>query len=440
MLAKTARSAARQLVCLPIAMLAILLTTINVEIAHAQFGEGAVIVTVPSTDSNVAPAKPLARPPKASSQPKRQRKASVRRPRPRRTRPRRAGAEKLKIAVLVNDSPITEYEIGQRASLLAARSGIRKKASATFKKLISRPSTNKRLRAILDKTIRANQGRSRKQILAIFERQKKQYALSVQRQAMAIARKSAIPGLRKKATQELIEERLKLQAAKQFQVLVSDAQLTKVMQGIAKRNKLSFANFKKQLARQGTDYKTMRTRIRSQMSWGRLINAKFGRFVDVNQKTIDESVIAGNDATKVSIHLHRFIFKLPNKITQRDIAQRMVEADAMRARFNGCTSSRKLVVGHKGVAFKDMGFQVAAAVAEPTRSHLLNLGDGKMAPAITTKDGVALFAICGRRSGTKSFAARAAAVNTLRQKHTRIYGRKYLSDLRREAHIEYRTQ
>lgn len=406
--------------------------------AHAQFGNGAVIVTVPSTDSNAAPAKPIT-PPKAAK-PKRQKRAAVQRRRPKQTRPRTSQAERLKIAVLVNDDPITEYEIGQRASLLAARSGIGKKVSAAFKRLIRRPSTNKRLRAILNETIKANPGRSREQILAIFERRKKQYARSIQRQAVAIARKSAIPGMRRKATQELIEERLKLQAAKQYKMLVSKAQVTTVMEGIAKRNKLTFAQFKKQLARQGTDYQTMRTRIRAQLSWGRLVNARFGRFVDVNQKTIDESVIASNDATKVSLHLHRFIFRLPNQITQRDIAQRMVEADALRARFSGCSNSQRLAAGQNNVAFTDMGFQVAAAVAEPTRSHLLNLGDGKMAPAVTTKDGVALFAVCARRSGTKSFAAQAAAVNTLRRKHTEIYGRKYLSDLRREAHIEYRTQ
>ena len=169
-------------------------------------------------------------------------------------------------------------------------------------------------------------GVAAKQILAIFERRKKAFAKSLQRQAVTLARKRVIPGLRRKATQELIEERLKIQAAKQSKVLISKTELENVMKGIAKRNKLSFNAFKKQLKGQGTDYNTMRTRVRAQLSWGRLINAKFGRFVDVNQKTIDESVLASGDATKVSLHLHRFIFKLPAKIDQRTIAQRMVEA------------------------------------------------------------------------------------------------------------------
>ncbi|MGI9478433.1 MAG: SurA N-terminal domain-containing protein [Hyphomicrobiaceae bacterium] len=406
--------------------------------AAAQFGNGAVIVTVPQP--NAAPAaKPKPRTRKKATKPKARRTATKRR-QARPSRQRKTSADRLKIAVLVNDDPITQYEISQRAALLAARSGVGKRAQANFKNLIKRKSTNNRLRAILKETIQANQGRNREQILAIFERRKKAYAKVLQKQAVSMARKSVIPGLRRKATQELIDERLKLQAAKRAKVLISKAQLDGVMNGIAKRNKVSLAGFKERLRRQGTDYNTMRTRVRAQLSWGRLVNAKFGRYVDVNQKTIDESVVSGNDASKISLHLHRFLFRLPAKIDQRVIAQRMVEAGQARANFRGCATSRNLTRGAKDVSFRDMGYRVASAIAEPTRSLLLNARNGEMAPPVTIREGVALYAVCARRSGNKSFAARRAAENTLRRKHTEIYGRKYLSDLRREAHVEYRTR
>ena len=67
-------------------------------------------------------------------------------------------------------------------------------------------------------------------------------------------------------------------------------QVDDVMKGIAKRNNLSMPAFKQQLKAQGTDIHSMRNRLRANMSWMRLVNAKFGRFVDVSQKTIDESV------------------------------------------------------------------------------------------------------------------------------------------------------
>ena len=409
--------------------------------AHAQFGNGAVIVTVPSDEDASAPAaRPSPRRTPKTTKPSKREKVTRRRKSAPKRRRRTTRTDKLSIAVLVNDDPITEYEINQRAALMAAGPGLRKQVQASFKSLIKRPSTNRRLRQILKETVEANQGRSREAILAIFERRKKAYAQSLQRQAVSVARNRLIPQLRRKAIQELIEERLKIQAAQRAKVLVPNSELDNVMSGIAKRSKLSLDAFRKQLRRQGTDYNAMRTRVRAQLSWGRLVNAKFGRFVDVNQKTIDESVLASGDATKVSLHLHRFIFKLPQKIDQKIIARRMVEASKARAGFKGCASSRNLTRGIKDIAFRDMGYQVAAAIAEPTRSLLLNAPNGQMAPPVTTREGVALFAVCGRRSGTKSFAARAAAANNLRRKHTEIYGRKHLSDLRREAHIEYRTR
>ena len=416
---------------------------VNTTPAAAQFSNGAIIVTVPPPAGSAQPkADPQPKqepkatrrtPPKSQSQQRRRSSSST----PRRSAP---SVSRLKIAVLVNDDPITQYEIDQRASMLAGGAELGKRAQANFKNLIKQKATNDRLRAILKETIQANQGRSREQILKIFEQRKQAYARNLQRQAISSAKRSVLPTMRRRATEELIDERLKLQAAKRANMLISDGQVDDVMKGIAKRNNLSMAAFKQKLKAQGTDIHSMRSRLRANMSWMRLVNAKFGRFVDVSQKTIDESVAETQGASSVSLHLHRLTFQLPEKIDQRIIAQRMLEADQLRAQFTGCNASSRLARSARGVVFQDLGYKISTTVAEPTRSLLINLRDGEMAPPVTTEDGVALYAVCGRRSGSDSFEARAAAEREIRQKGTQLYARKYLSDLRRDAHIEYRTQ
>ena len=411
--------------------------------AAAQFSNGAIIVTVPPPAGSS--------PQKAAPQPEEEPKTTRRTPPKSQTQPRRRASSsppsrsapsvsRLKIAVLVNDDPITQYEIDQRASMLAGGAELGKRAQANFTNLIKQKATNDRLRAILKETIEANQGRSREQILKIFEQRKQAYARDLQRQAISSAKRSVLPTMRRRATEELIDERLKLQAAKRANLLISDGQVDDVMHGIAKRNNMSMTAFKQQLKAQGTDIHSMRNRLRANMSWMRLVNAKFGRFVDVSQKTIDESVAETQGASSVSLHLHRLTFQLPEKIDQRIIAQRMLEADQVRAQFTGCNASSRLARSARSVVFQDLGYKIATTVAEPTRSLLINLRDGEMAPPVTTEDGVALYAVCGRRSGSDSFEARAAAEREIRQKGTQLYARKYLSDLRRDAHIEYRTQ
>lgn len=408
--------------------------------ASAQFSNGAVIVTVPAPEGSASAkpqseAQPRRAPPKPRAESKPERRASS--SPPRREAP---SVSKLRIAVLVNDDPITQYEIEQRASMLAGGSGLQKQAQANFKNLIQRKSTNDRLRQILKETIDANPGRSREYILKKFEARKQAYARDLQKQAITQAKNSVLPTLRRKATEELIDERLKLQAAKQANMLIADAQIDDVIQGIAKRNNMTLPAFKEALKKQGSDINAMRSRFRANMSWLRLVNAKFGRFVDVSQKTIDDAVAESQGADKVSLHLHRLTFNLPDKIDQRVIAERMVEADGLRAQFTGCNASRRLAASSPNVVFRDLGYTIATAVPEPTRSLLINLRDGEMAPPVTTEDGVALYAVCARRAGSKSLEARAATERELRQKGTELYARKYLSDLRREAHIEYRTR
>lgn len=408
--------------------------------AHAQFSDGAITVTVPSpgAGSSAAPRKtPKATPPKqVEKRTKRVRRRTARRSAPRKSAS--TAADKLKIAVLVNDDPITMYEIDQRAALLAGSSGLRAKAQANFQAMIKRKSTNERLRAILKRTIDEHRDRGRQHVMAVFERRKRAFALAMQKSAVQQARQSVLPGLRRKATEELIDERLKLQAASNAKVQVSKAQLDNVMKGIASRNKLSMKAFEDQLRRQGTDIYAMRSRIKAQISWQRLISAKFGRLVDVSQKTIDEAIGGGSNAEKVSLHLKRLVFKLPNNINQKIVAQRMVDAEKVRGQFTGCENIRQIAFGTKEVVFQDLGYMVATSVPEPTRTLLLNSADGSMVPPVTSREGIELYAVCARRSGVKSFAARDAAERNLRNNQAEIYGRKYLSDLRRDAHIERR--
>ena len=132
------------------------------------------------------------------------------------------------IVVLVNDDPITAYQVDQRARLLAVQSDIGERAQANFKRLIQQDSTNQRLRQILQETIQANQGKSREEILAIFERRKQQFAEQLQRQAVESARSSLVSSHRKKALEELIEERLKLRS-QASRISIDDSQVDEII-------------------------------------------------------------------------------------------------------------------------------------------------------------------------------------------------------------------
>ena len=122
--------------------------------------------------------------------------------------------------------------------------GVQQKAQENFKALIKNPRTTERLKAILGETIKANEGKSKEQIIAIFEQRKKQFAMDMQKQAVESAKISALPGMKKAALDELIDEKLKLQEAKRHRRQRSaTTKSTACWRGIAERNKMTEAQF-----------------------------------------------------------------------------------------------------------------------------------------------------------------------------------------------------
>ena len=187
------------------------------------------------------------------------------------------------IAVLVNDEPITGYEIQQRQRLMGmGNANIGQRAQANFQSLIKSKTTSDRLKAILEKTIKENEGKSREEIIAIFEKRKTDFAKSLQQEAVENARQTVMPGLRKEAMEELIDERLKLQEAKKLNVLVGEEEVDKIMGSIAEKNKMTAVEFQAHLKKMGADPTVMRQRFKANMSWQEVIRRKFGAQIAVD--------------------------------------------------------------------------------------------------------------------------------------------------------------
>lgn len=447
-MASIARHAAH-LVALP--FVATVLAVVAGTAAHAQAIPG-LIVSTPEQSGAPSPGQPHggsavpsyftppgARPQRTAPAPKRPARAESKKRSPSRRRaasPKRASTA---IVLLVNDDPITEYEILQRARLMSLRANLREKVQSRFRAMIKQPSTNHKLKAILQRTIEENRGKSRDHILKLFERRKKAFAMSLQKRAIASARASLIPQYRKKAIGELIEERLKLHEAKRLKIAVDNKQLDEAIGSIAKRNKLTPNQFKAQITRMGVDFSTMRERIRAQLSWNNVIRARFSRLISINQREIDEA-LAGrpNNQDELKLKLHRVTLSLPNNFSQVTLAARIGEAEALQRRFRGCGSTKKLAASVKGARFEDLGLRRAETVPEPTRSLLFNAQDGQMVPPSTTGKGIELYAVCDRKLDKSSLKAQAEVRAKLRQEEFDIMARRHLMDLKRDAHIERR--
>lgn len=345
------------------------------------------------------------------------------------------------IVVLVNDEPITVYEIEQRAAFLAVSEGgnadLKPKAEARWKQIINDPKTNERFQEYL----RGKMVRSQEQARALQQEYVKKLQADMIEQLKREARATAVAGSKVKAREELIEERIKVQEAKKNGIEVTDDDLKAIVKGIAERNKMTPEQFAVHVKGMGFDISTMKERFRAQQAWRELIRRKFAMQINVSERDIDRVVSAAAGASgEDTVELQLQKITLPSRASddQTQLARRYVEAEALRRKMSGCKGLAAVAKEVGDARFEDLKFVKPSAIAEPTRSLLLSAKDGDILPPGAGAAGIEIYAVCGRRVTSGSSKQREAAQADLQQKEFELLARRHLLDLRQDAHIEVR--
>lgn len=343
------------------------------------------------------------------------------------------------IVLLVNDEPITAWEIEQRSNFLSTsarpQGDMRAKAEARWKQIIADPKTNERFQAYLkEKNVKSQQEAQAAQ--AGFVKQLQQNMIE---QLKRESRAAVLPGLRKQAEDELIEERLKLQEGKKLGIELNDDDVKGMVKNLAESNKLTEEQFIAQTRSMGFDISTLKSRMRAQIVWREVIRRKYGAQVAPNMREVDRAMMnSASDSGQDTVELQVQKISLPlASLNQSQMARRYAEADALRAKFAGCKSMPELARGIGDARFDDMKFIRPTTMTEPTRSMLLSAKDGDMLPPVAAPGGIEVYAVCSRRA-IKDEKQQQKAAEDIQQREFDMHARRHLLDLKQDAHIERR--
>ena len=335
------------------------------------------------------------------------------------------------IVALVNDEPITGYEVEQRVALaMLGAPDVQRKLQAKLKA----PSMNEQFKAFAMKRLQANPPKSEAEQQARIKQLQGEFVGSMKAQI----EKEYVPTARKQALDELIDERLKLQEAKKLSIVTADDEVDRVISGMAERNKMTVPQFAEHIAKMGANISIMRERIRASLSWSDVIRRKFGQQITVAKGDVDRMVASAEGQDDVELKIHRILLSVPPNQDQKRLAQRLNDAEQLRTQFTGCKSMETMARGAQGARFDNLGDRRPTSLPEPTRSLLLSAHDDELLPATIGENGVELWAVCGRKLVKAADSKRETAQNELRQKEFEILSKKHLKDLRTDAHIEYR--
>jgi peptidyl-prolyl cis-trans isomerase SurA len=162
--------------------------------------------------------------------------------------------------------------------------------------------------------------------------------------------------------------------------------------------------------------------------------------VSINQRDVEQMITASARETgddTVELQVQKITLPTAPK-DQNAMAKRYAEAEALRRRYGGCNTLPGLAKEAGDARHEDLKYIKPSSIPEPTRSLLLSAKDGDMLPPTTAAHGIEVYAVCARRAIKVDEKEREKAEGELAQKEFEIVAKRYLRDLRQDAHIEYR--
>jgi peptidyl-prolyl cis-trans isomerase SurA len=253
---------------------------------------------------------------------------------------------------------------------------------------------------------------------------------------------SGVKSGRQEILEELINEKLKIQLLKRFAIDGIDNEVDSQFAGMARRARMSPQVFAEQLAKGNIGVATLKHKIKADIIWSQIIRGRFPSRFQISEKDVmakletrgGDPAAAGYDYT-----LRPILFVIPRGSEQALFETRRREAEALRARFNGCEAGVALARQLRDVAVRSPVVRSSADLPPALRDILEKTELGKLSAPEVTAQGVEVYALCGKKpSSAENTPGRREAREELVSAQFKAQSERYLKELRQQAMIEYR--
>lgn len=246
------------------------------------------------------------------------------------------------------------------------------------------------------------------------------------------------------AMQELINERLKLQEAQKLKVDISDAQVEKAFANIAERSKLSAEDFTHALQSRGVDARTLKNRLRAELSWQGVVRAKARAVMNIREQDIlDALKKKGQDPDNIKSYefqiMQAMVF-VPKGSGAAVIADRRHKAESLRASIKGCDAAKQKALAIKDAAIKDPVRRNGNEISANLRELLEKTPVGGTTAIQNSEGGYEFILVCGKKEISGSDGAKAQMRTELMAREVDQASDRLLRELKEKASIDYRKK
>ncbi|TJV42925.1 MAG: peptidylprolyl isomerase [Mesorhizobium sp.] len=258
-----------------------------------------------------------------------------------------------------------------------------------------------------------------------------------------IAHRAAFLKLQRKkgdAAQEMIDQTLRLAEARRLGIRISDAQVEAAYQRFATSNKMQLSQLNGVMEKSGVGKDHFKEFIRAQMAWNQALSARYrsGEGGSVTEQDAVRRMLdkGGAKPSATEYMLQQVIFVVPASERSATLAKRKREADAMRARFNGCTTTREFAKGLIDVTVRDLGRVLAPQLPPDWAEQIKATKVGGATVTRETERGVEFIGICSSREVSDDKTAQMVFQSEgSSDKNADELSKKYVEELKAKAHI-----
>jgi peptidyl-prolyl cis-trans isomerase SurA len=242
------------------------------------------------------------------------------------------------------------------------------------------------------------------------------------------------------AAQEMIDQTLRTAEAKRLGIRITDAQVDAAYQRFATGNKMPLGKLDAIMAQSGVTKEHFKEFIRAQMAWNQALGARYrsGEGGSVTEQDAVRRMLdkGGAKPTAMEYMLQQVIFVVPKSERSATLAKRKHEADAMRARFNGCNTTREFAKGLIDVTVRDLGRVLAPQLPPEWADQIKATKVGGATATRETERGVEFIGICSSREVSDDKAAQMVFQSEGgNDKDTDGLSKKYVDELKKKARI-----
>ena len=127
-----------------------------------------------------------------------------------------------------------------------------------------------------------------------------------------------LPQLQRQAVKDLVEEQLKIQEAKEFDLTATSEEIDSQVAGIAAQNGLSADQMKEKLEEDGVSVNSLRNQMAASIVWPRLVSGRYGKRVRVDDSEVDAVMQRlHDDATHEQFLLSEICIPVPSPDQQQ---------------------------------------------------------------------------------------------------------------------------